>query len=288
VSGSAPLPGQRSCQSAPDTTDGTLEGRDGAVSGRLHGRAAVVTGGSRGIGLAVARRLLDEGARVVVTATTQDGADRAAAALDAGDRLVALRSDAGSRDDVAAALDTCRQAFGPVDIAVANAGIERPAGLLEVEDADWRAVLRVDLDGAFLLTQLAAREMVRHGRGRIVLVSSTNAFAPEAGSLAYNVAKAGVVGLARAAALEVAAAGVTVNAVGPGLVGTDMTAAVVRDPRMAAWYRERIPVGRFGSPADVSGAVAFLASDDAAWITGHHLVVDGGQTVGLDLPKEFE
>jgi 3-oxoacyl-[acyl-carrier protein] reductase len=257
------------------------------VSERLQGRAALVTGGSRGIGLAIARRLLDEGARVVVTATTQDGADRAAAALGSGDRLVALRSDASSREDVASALATCREAFGPVDIAVANAGIERPARLLDVEDADWRSVLGVDLDGAYLLTQLAAREMVARGTGRIVLVASTNAFAPETGSLAYNVAKSGVVGLARAAALEVAAAGVTVNAVGPGLVGTDMTAAVMDDDRAAAWYRERIPLGRFGAPSDVAAAVAFLASDDAAWITGHHLVVDGGQTVGLDLPEGY-
>jgi 3-oxoacyl-[acyl-carrier protein] reductase len=222
---------------------------------------------------------------VVVTATTQEGADRAAAALDAGDRVVAVRSDAACRDDVTAAVAACRDAFGSVDVAVANAGIERPARLLDVTDADWRAVLAVDLDGPFLLTQVAAREMVRQGRGRIVLVASTNAFAPEAGSLAYNVAKAGVVGLARAAALELAAAGVTVNAVGPGLVRTDMTSAVVGDPSLSAWYRGHVPAGRFGEPADVAGAVAFLASDDAAWLTGHHLVVDGGQTVGLELPE---
>ena len=255
------------------------------MSERLHGRAALVTGGSRGIGLAVARRLLDEGARVVVTSTTDEGADHARAALDAGDRLVALRSDTRSRGDVSAALTACRETFGSVDIAVANAGIERPARLLDVEDGDWRAVLGVNLDGAFLLTQLAARQMCRQGGGRIVLIASTNAFAPEAGSLAYNVAKAGVAGLARAAALEVASDGVTVNAVGPGLVDTDMSASVVHDERAASWYRERIPLRRFGSPADVAGAVAFLASDDAAWITGHHLVVDGGQTVGLDLPE---
>ncbi len=255
------------------------------MSGRLRGRAAVVTGAGRGIGLAVARRLLDEGARVVVTATTQEGADRAAAALDAGDRVVAVRSDAACRDDVTAAVAACRDAFGSVDVAVANAGIERPARLLDVTDADWRAVLAVDLDGPFLLTQVAAREMVRQGRGRIVLVASTNAFAPEAGSFAYNVAKAGVVGLARAAALELAASGVTVNAVGPGLVRTDMTAGVVQHAGTARWYLDRIPAGRFGEPADIAGAVAFLASDDAAWLTGHHLVVDGGQTVGLDVPE---
>lgn len=252
--------------------------------GRLAGRAGVVTGASRGIGLGIARRLLDEGARLVLTATTSHGADEAAARLGAGDRVVALASDARSRADVAAAVAACRDAFGRVDLAVANAGIERGARLLDVTDDDWDGVLDVNLRGAFLLTQEAARVMVAAGGGRIVLVASTNAYAPEAGSLAYNVSKAGVVGLARAAALELARSGVTVNAVGPGLVATDMTASVVDDPGTAAWYLEHVPTGRFGSPADVAAAVAYLVSDDAGWVTGHHLVVDGGQTVGLNLP----
>jgi glucose 1-dehydrogenase len=249
--------------------------------GRLEGRAGIVTGASRGIGLGIARRLLDEGARLVLTATGQDGADRAAKALDAGDRVVPLASDAASRSDVAAAVETCLGAFGRVDLAVANAGIERPARLLDVTDADWDAVMDVDLRGPFLLAQACARVMTG---GRIVLVASTNAFAPEGGSFAYNVAKAGVVGIARAAALELAPSGITVNAVGPGLVDTDMTASVVGEPATSAWYLDRIPAGRFGRPDDVAAAVAFLVSDDAGWITGTHLVVDGGQTVGLDLP----
>jgi NAD(P)-dependent dehydrogenase (short-subunit alcohol dehydrogenase family) len=169
---------------------------------------------------------------------------------------------------------------------VANAGIERAARLLDVTDADWDAVLDLDLRGPFLLTQECARVMT--GGGRIVLVASTNAFAPEGGSFAYNVAKAGVVGLARAAALELAPSGITVNAVGPGLVATDMTASVVGEPAASAWYLDRIPAGRFGRPDDVAAAVAFLVSDDAGWITGHHLVVDGGQTVGLDVPADEE
>jgi 3-oxoacyl-[acyl-carrier protein] reductase len=255
------------------------------IGGGLEGRAGIVTGASRGIGLAVARRLLDDGARLVLTCTTPDGADRTATALGAGDRVVALASDAARRDDVAAAVRTCLSSFGRLDLAVANAGIERPARLLDVTDADWDAVLDVDLRGAFLLTQECARVMAAAGRGRIVLIASTNAFAPEGGSFAYNVAKSGVVGLARAAALELAPAGVTVNAVGPGLVDTDMTASVVGDPATSAWYLQRIPAGRFGRPSDVAAAVGYLVSDDAGWITGHHLVVDGGQTVGLELPS---
>jgi 3-oxoacyl-[acyl-carrier protein] reductase len=250
--------------------------------GRLEGRAGIVTGGSRGIGLAVARRLLDEGAAVVVTATTQEGADRAAAVLDAGRRVVPLASDAARRADVHQAVAACVEAFGRIDLAVANAGVERPGRLLDVSDDDWDAVQDVNLRGAFLLTQEAARAMP--SGGRVVLVASTNAFAPEGGSFAYNVSKAGVVGLARAAALELAPAGITVNAVGPGLVTTDMTASVVDDPATRRWYLERIPAGRFGRPEDVAAAVAYLVSDDAGWVTGHHLVVDGGQTVGLDLP----
>ena len=255
------------------------------ADGRLAGRAGVVTGASRGIGLEIARRLLDEGARLVLTATSQEGADRAADHLGAGDRVVALASDAGRREDVAAAVGACVHAFGRLDLAVANAGIERGARLLDVTDADWDDVLDVNLRGAFLLTQEAARVMVPAGGGRVVLVASTNAFAPEAGSFAYNVSKAGAVGVARAAALELARSGVTVNAVGPGLVRTDMTASVVDDPATAAWYLDHVPAGRFGAPPDVAAAVAFLVSDDAAWVTGHHLVVDGGQTVGLDLPE---
>lgn len=264
-----------------------------AGPGRLAGWAGVVTGGSRGIGLAIARRLLDEGARLVVTSTSAQGADRAAELLAAGDRVRVLVSDAAVRADVQDAVQTCLTTFGRLDLAVANAGVERPARLLDVTDEDWDAVFDVNLRGAFLLTQVAARVMVggATGRGgvggvggRIVLVASTNAHAPEAGSATYNVSKAGVVGLARAAALELAASGVCVNAVGPGLVRTDMTSSTVDDPAAAAWYLDHIPTRRFGTPQDVAAAVAFLVSDDAAWITGHHLVVDGGQTIGLDVP----
>ena len=270
-----------------------------AGPGRLAGWAGVVTGGSRGIGLAIARRLLDEGARLVVTSTSAQGADRAAELLAAGDRVRVLVSDAAVRADVQDAVQTCLTTFGRLDLAVANAGVERSARLLDVTDEDWDAVFDVNLRGAFLLTQVAARVMGggadgrgglggADGRGgaggRIVLVASTNAIAPEAGSAAYNVSKAGVVGLTRAAALELAAIGVCVNAVGPGLVRTDMTSSTVDDPAAAAWYLDHIPTRRFGTPQDVAAAVAFLVSDDAAWITGHHLVVDGGQTIGLDVP----
>ena len=136
----------------------------------------------------------------------------------------------------------------------------------------------VDLRGPFLLTQECARTMTRGGR--IVLVASTNAFAPEGGSFAYNVAKAGVVGLARAAALELAPSGITVNAVGPGLVDTDMTASVVGDAATSAWYLDRIPAGRFGRPEEFGQLCAFVCSAHAAYLTAQNLLIDGGAYPG--------
>jgi NAD(P)-dependent dehydrogenase (short-subunit alcohol dehydrogenase family) len=152
-------------------------------------------------------------------------------------------------------------------------------------DELWDRVLGINLRGAFFGVQAAGRAMQAAGNdGRIVVTSSTNAFWMETDLAAYNASKAGVLAMARTAAMELARFGITVNAVGPGLIATDLTRSVTDDAANAATYLRQIPIGRFGTPDDVAGAVAFLVSPDAAWITGHLLVVDGGQTLGTPFP----
>jgi NAD(P)-dependent dehydrogenase (short-subunit alcohol dehydrogenase family) len=258
------------------------------ISGPLDGRVAIVTGASRGIGLAVANRLLESGASVLLGARGLDALERAtsdlAAAHGAG-RVAHAELDVCVRASVDAFVATAVERFGTLDIAVANAGSDHGAPFLQLDETSWEQVVQTNLSGAFRTTQAAARAMVGHA-GRIVLVSSTNAFFPESNLASYNAAKAGVVGLMRAAAIELAPYGITVNAVGPGLVHTEMTEALVLHPDHGRRYLEHIPIGRFGTPADIAAAIAYLASDDAGWVTGHHLVVDGGQTIGVDLPLE--
>jgi NAD(P)-dependent dehydrogenase (short-subunit alcohol dehydrogenase family) len=254
----------------------------------LDGRVAVVTGGSRGIGLAVASRLLEDGASVLIGARGEDGLARASAELVAAhgaDRVAQHEADVCVRSSVDAFVAAAVERFGRVDIAVANAGCDHGAAFLEIEEADWEHVIQTNLSGAFRTLQAAARLMQGHS-GRIVVVASTNAFFVETNLASYNAAKAGVVGLMRAAAMELAPLGITVNAVGPGLIHTQMTEELVVHPERSRRYLEHIPAGRFGTPQDVAAAVAYLVSDDAAWVTGHHLVVDGGQTLGIDLPLE--
>lgn len=254
----------------------------------LNGRSAVVSGASRGIGLAIASRLLEDGARVLLGARSVDALERAAADLAAvhgPDRVVWLELDVRVRESVDAFIETAVERFGRLDIAVANAGVDHGAPFLEVDETSWAEVIDVNLSGTFRTIQSAARAMLGHP-GRIVVLGSTNAFAPETNIASYNAAKAGVIGLMRAAAIELAAAEITVNAVGPGLVHTEMTEDLVLHPTHSRRYLENIPTGRFGTPQDIAAAVAYLVSDEASWVTGHHLVVDGGQTIGIDLPLE--
>lgn len=254
----------------------------------LDGRVAIVTGASRGIGLAVATRLLENGASVLLGARGAEALERAAADLAAAhgdDRVAHLELDVCVRASVDAFVTAAIERFGGLDIAIANAGSDHGAPFLEIDEADWERVIQTNLSGAFRTIQSAARAMQGHS-GRIVVVASTNAFFVETNIASYNAAKAGVVGLMRAAAMELAPLGITVNAVGPGLIHTDMTEDLVVHPEHSRRYLEHIPVGRFGTPRDVAAAVAYLVSDDAAWVTGHHLVIDGGQTIGIDLPLE--
>jgi 3-oxoacyl-[acyl-carrier protein] reductase len=251
-------------------------------------RVALVTGGTRGIGRAIADRLLRDGANVWVTGRSADTVAESVEALSAAHGADRVGGSAGSvarREHVQDMVDRCVARFGKLDVAVANAGIESGAHFLEIEDDDWDDVIATNLKGVFLTMQIAAREMTSTG-GRIVVISSTNAFFMESHIASYNASKAGCVALMRTAALELAGYGITVNAVGPGLVHTEMTDGLVRDAEHGPRYLEGIPAGRFGTPDDVAAAVAYLASDDAGWVTGHHLIVDGGQTIGVDLPLD--
>jgi NAD(P)-dependent dehydrogenase (short-subunit alcohol dehydrogenase family) len=256
----------------------------------LAGQVAMVTGAARGIGRGIATRFVRDGATVYIADRDIDTARTTSTDLTAsakyGGRAEAIELDASDRSAVEAAVDGVVEAGGRLDIFIANAGIGGPTPFLETSDATWDRVMAINLRGAFIGVQTAARAMQAGGRGgRIVVTSSTNAFWMETGLAAYNASKAGVLAMARTAAMEFAPHGITVNAVGPGLIATDLTRGVTDDPANAAQYLRQIPIGRFGTPDDVAGAVAFLVSKDAGWITGHLLVVDGGQTLGTPFPE---
>jgi 3-oxoacyl-[acyl-carrier protein] reductase len=246
------------------------------VSGPLAGQAALVTGGSRGIGRAIALRLARDGAAVAVGYGSQEraAADTVAAIESAGGRAAAVGFDVGRADAVAAGVDGVLARFGRLDVLVNNAGVAIDGLVLRYKESDWQRVLDTNLTGVFLCTKAALRPMVRARSGRIVNVTSVVAEMGNAGQAAYAASKAGVIGFTRSVAREVASRGITVNAVAPGFVDTEMTAALT-DPQRAA-YTTLIPVGRLGGVDEVAACVAFLASPDAGYVTGHVLDVNGG------------
>ncbi len=244
--------------------------------GRLDGRVAIVTGASGGIGRAIALGLAAEGAAVVVHyATRRESAEAVREAITSrGGRAAVVQADlstpGGARALVAAAL----QAFGRVDILVNNAGALRDTLVLRMSEDDWRAVLDVNLTSAFFCTKAVLREFVRQHSGRIINIASVVAEVGNPGQANYVAAKAGLIGLTKAVAREVASRGITVNVVAPGYIQAGMTESL-REEQMAALL-EQVPLGRAGKPEEVAAAVVFLASDDAAYITGQVLNVDGG------------
>ena len=244
--------------------------------GSLDGKRALVTGASRGIGRAVALRLAADGAAVAVNYHTgeAEAAEVVAAITGAGGTAVSIGGDVSDASQAAATVAAAQEALGGLDILVNNAGITRDNLVLRLSEEDWDAVLDTNLKGAFVCTKAALRAMVRQRSGRIINMSSVVAGTGNPGQANYAAAKAGLIGLTKTVAREVASRGITVNAVAPGFISTRMVEAITEEQQ--ALVLDRIPLARFGTPEDVAACVSFLASDDAAYITGQVLGVDGG------------
>lgn len=243
------------------------------------GRTAVVTGGSRGIGRAVCLELARGGANVALCyAGNEAAAQETATAIEAlGAKALAVRCDVSDAAQAESLVRQAVEAFGAVDILVNNAGITRDGLLMRMPEADFDTVISANLKGAFLCMKAVARLMIRRKYGRIVNLSSVVGLRGNAGQVNYAASKAGVIGMTKSLAKELASKGVTVNAVAPGFIETDMTAAMQEAARMAV--QASIPMGRPGAAEDVAHAVAFLASEEAAYITGQVLAVDGGMAM---------
>lgn len=241
----------------------------------LEGKGALVTGGTGGIGGAIAEAMVAQGARVVVSGSTPERAEAARARIGAH---AALGADLADRDAVDA-LAREAEAILPVDILVNCAGVTRDGLMLRMKDADFDTVLEVNLTAAFRLSRAVLRGMVKRRSGRIINIGSVVGAQGNAGQANYSAAKAGLVGLTKAMAREVAARGVTVNTVAPGFIATAMTDALTEEQRAA--INKEIPAGAIGAPADVAAAAVYLASDEAHYVTGQTLHVNGGMVMGF-------
>jgi 3-oxoacyl-[acyl-carrier protein] reductase len=240
----------------------------------LTGRAAIVTGSSRGIGRAVAVRLAECGARVAVNYAANASAAQAVAREIGDGRCIVVQADVRKDADVRRLVDETLKAFGRIDILVNNAGTIKDGLLLRMSEEDWDEVMDLDLRAAFLCTRACLRPMLRQRWGRIINISSIGGIVGNAGQANYSAAKAGLIGLTKAVAKEVASRNITANVVAPGFVKTDVTDALSDAQKQALLVQ--VPLGRVASPEEIAPAVAFLASEEAAYITGHVLNVDGG------------
>ncbi|MCK4376032.1 MAG: 3-oxoacyl-[acyl-carrier-protein] reductase [Candidatus Brocadiae bacterium] len=241
----------------------------------LEGKAAIVTGASRGIGRAICLKLAEAGADIAGIDIAADGLEETAVQVrEAGVQFLALQADVSQFDQVREAVSKANEAFGHVDVLVNNAGITRDGLLIRMSAEDWDKVLAINLTGAFNGIKAVARTMAKQRSGRIVNIASTVGLTGNPGQANYSASKAGLIGLTKTAARELASRNVNVNAVAPGFIVTPMTDQLSEEVRQASLAQ--IPLGRLGQPEDVAGAVLFLAGPDSAYVTGQVIVVDGG------------
>ncbi len=243
----------------------------------LTDKVVVVTGASRGIGRAIAARFSDAGAHVAVIDIDEAGANEAAKNLGGSGKSVGLGADVSNAEQIKAAFESAESELGPIDILVNNAGLTRDGLLIRMSEDDWDLVIDVNLKGPFLATKLVGQKMMKRRTGRIINVASVVGIVGNPGQANYASSKAGIIGLTKAVAKELASRNVLVNAVAPGFIDTEMTRQLPEAAKTA--LMDNIPLKRLGDVDDVAGAVLFLASDFASYITGQVLVVDGGMVM---------
>ena len=241
----------------------------------LTGKVALVTGGSRGIGRAISLALADHGAKIAVNyASNAAAAEETVRTIGGAGAAIAVSGDVGDPVAAASLVGATIAAFGKIDILVNNAGVTADGLILRMSEAEWDNVLDTNLKGAFSVTKAALRPMVRQRFGRIISISSVAGIVGNAGQANYSAAKAGMIGFTKAIAKEVASRNITANIIAPGFIDTEMTAGLTDAQRSE--IMRMVAVGRTGTPADVAPAAVFLASDEAAYVTGHVLTIDGG------------
>ncbi|MGQ0648832.1 MAG: 3-oxoacyl-[acyl-carrier-protein] reductase [Gemmatimonadaceae bacterium] len=241
----------------------------------LSGKNAVVTGSTRGIGRGIAEALAAAGARVAIVGRDKARADETAAAVGGG--AIGFPCDVGDVGQVTALIEAVETTFGSIDILVNNAGLTRDNIMLRLKDEDWDAVINANLRGAFVAMRAATRGMMKRRSGRIINIASVVGITGNKGQTNYAASKAGLIGMTKSVAKEFASRGILANVVAPGFITTDMTAALTDEARSV--LMGQIPLERLGTPADVAGAVVFLSSDLASYITGQVIVVDGGMVM---------